>query len=1014
MNIFLSFALAAAMVSCGGGSETPEPEPQPQPDPEPEKTYITFKGSFQETEFAEFKSTWAKGDKIIVLSLKDGKSAEETITAAEISSDGKTATFTSAGILAEGAKYYAYIPETGITGYREDPPTAWLVGNLEGKTEAITSVTVASCEDGSGKFVFRNAFSVMKFKVEDNRFRSVVLTGNNGENVDVSSYVRFGGTTAYGSDNPGTKETRAFTEPGTYYLGLRPGIFFKSGYSLTGYDADGKELGSVKTNEYVKFESGKVYDAGTIKPTKPETLSPEFDESHVVASFAVISDIHINNISSAESVSPVDKFKNALSQCSAMARNHGSDGLDGVLVVGDFIDSPGSTSQLSSFKSAYESVFDPAKVPMFYTVGNHEMPNYAWASSMVSDAKYIRSGLGSTYFSVDVDKTMSENYECREAVLGGIHVLAITPNGDSPITYDSKATSWLESRLKALTEENPNQYVMILTHPMMFNTVYGSRLGEEDEGIWQSSLAHYWASDALTPILRKYPQAVVFGGHLHFPLADPRSIWQGDFTAVGCGSVRYMACENGHYLHMRSATVMNDSYQVSSGNFVQFDWNGNMRIYQMDFTNSGVYRNEPYEIRYPDASGSNLGKYSHTTLSLTNGVPSVSQLSISDVSSSSFTANFEAGTDDEFVHHYVLTVSKGSEKIGEVKIMSDFYLYPMASSMKNAYSETISASDLGISAFVHGTYTVSLKAYDSWDAESGEVTAAMSVGENTEWVSDAAGSKSIAGGDGTVSQDFLTYSNGTLSWSENTTGKPRTATISLPDGIACSVTQISPDDFKGTWSFTAKLFAGTGYDRPAKDPDTWDVAIGGSLKSESLEYANDSRTYTNNIGITGLYNNAVLDGCVDIDYEAQTVRVGLFLDCRDNAGQKISSGNASSNGKYAIFSPDLVSQTSTGWGKPWFFNETDLGNPDYTWMWLTVSSDFSKLSYANRTTAARVLDNVPQYSSDARYIAGICVVLCDTNSFNRATVGEPQAGGYANVFQMNPTGINELKFERQQ
>ncbi len=208
--------------------------------------------------------------------------------------------------------------------------------------------------------------------------------------------------------------------------------------------------------------------------------------------------------------------------------------------------------------------------------------------------------------------------------------------------------------------------------------------------------------------------------------------------------------------------------------------------------------------------------------------------------------------------------------------------------------------------------------------------------------------------DGPAAHDFLSYSGGILSWSANTTGKPRSAAITLPDGSVFSITQIGPDDFKGNWTFTAKVFAGAGAYKP-KDAAPWTVSIGKPLKGESLKYANDSKTYANNIGIAGLYGNAVLDGCVDIDYDAQTVRVGLFLDCRDDSGQLISSGASDSNGKYAVFSPELVSQTATTWSSPWFFNETDLGTPDYTWMWLTVSSDFSKLSYANRTSASRVL-----------------------------------------------------------
>ena len=47
--------------------------------------------------------------------------------------------------------------------------------------------------------------------------------------------------------------------------------------------------------------------------------------------------------------------------------------------------------------------------------------------------------------------------------------------------------------------------------------------------------------------------------------------------------------------------------------------------------------------------------------------------------------------------------------------------------------------------------------------------------------------------------------------------------------------------------------------------------------------APDGKTYTNNIGVKGLFFDTVLDACLDIDYEAKTLRMGLFLDTRDGA-----------------------------------------------------------------------------------------------------------------------------------
>lgn len=63
-------------------------------------------------------------------------------------------------------------------------------------------------------------------------------------------------------------------------------------------------------------------------------------------------------------------------------------------------------------------------------------------------------------------------------------------------------------------------------------------------------MAHSHATEAggsvkFEPILSKYPQAVVFSGHSHFPLGDPRSIHQNIYTSVNDGSTTYSEVEPG-------------------------------------------------------------------------------------------------------------------------------------------------------------------------------------------------------------------------------------------------------------------------------------------------------------------------------------------------------------------------------------------------------------------------------------------------------------------------------------
>ena len=464
-----------------------------------------------------------------------------------------------------------------------------------------------------------------------------------------------------------------------------------------------------------------------------------FDESAVVLSIGVVSDVHINTALPVTSA----KWKSALEQLSATSSETDTDGLDGVLVAGDLIDYP-NEAFIGEFKSVYESVLDPVKVPLIYAVGNHDVPDYRWSESMVKDAEYIRKALGDNYFQADIDKEAGEGLECRHCVIGGYDVIAITPDGISPVVYSPEALKWLDSELAEITKKNPSRYVLLITHPMLYDTVYGSLLGEA-EGIWKSYLPGYWATRELPGILSKYPQVVTFGGHLHFPLNDPRSVWQGDFTARGCASVRYMALEAGAYEDMAGQTTMKDKDEFSQGNLVQFDKKGNMRILRMDFYNKAVI-GEPLLFPKPNKNGKHLGGYSFDSRKAANEPPALSKLDASILLPSEpwvkkvakgISVDFAAGTDDEFVHHYEVSLVYDGEEIASKKILADFYKHPSPSGMKASWTvsfvlddlpqEFTSIDSIGLPVLKPGTYSVSLTAYDSWDAESEALTKEVTV-----------------------------------------------------------------------------------------------------------------------------------------------------------------------------------------------------------------------------------------------------------------------------------------------
>lgn len=688
-----------------------------------------------------------------------------------------------------------------------------------------------------------------------------------------------------------------------------------------------------------------------ILPLSTLDLSTVFDESSIVLSVAAISDTHIGNQYGSEA-----KFTSALNQLKAKAAEHDADGIDAVMVVGDLVNTA-NTGQITTYKTLYEQVFDPVKVPMIYTIGNHDMnPNYSWSASTVTQNAVFHSILGDNYFLTDQDQTMRKNFECRHCIVGDYHILAITPNGSSPVIYDANSTSWLDKQLKEITAADPFRYVIVLTHPMIYDTVYGSDLGT------------YWYTTSLTDILKNYPQVVTFSGHLHFPINDPRSIWQGDFTSVGCGSTSYMAFEGGDYENKSSSTVLSDAGEVSSGHLVQFDVNGNMRITRMDFTRQAEI-GTAWETAYPTTGKAHLAKYNHAVLKAANTAPvlSTADVTVGTISSgkADVSVKFAAGTDDEFVHHYSVAVKQGVVNVAAKNYMADFYRNPRPSQMKGEWECTFSS-------LPEGAYTLSIVAYDSWGAASAPLTKDFTVGAASGsasiWTTDAAGSEAHAGGSGTVSSDWLSYADGTVSWTANESGKPRSASIELPNGDKYEVTQLEVKDYAGKWSFEGKTFAPNANLGVAAAASTVRELTFAVKEGQTARYSGTS--ITNNLTVSGLINTYVAEAAVVIDYDRKLLSLGFFFD-GENA-QAVNTGKAGYG--YVTLLPEL----GNGWDKYNFCPVPFNNGSNKGWLWF-VNDSLTSMHYGR----------ADWQKCDGNDILGLSFCACKA--------AKPTAGDYATV-----------------
>ena len=302
----------------------------------------------------------------------------------------------------------------------------------------------------------------------------------------------------------------------------------------------------------------------------------------------------------------------------------------------------------------------------------------------------------------------------------------ITNPANGTVSYPAASVKMLESYLKQATEEAPGKPIFIFTHVAPRWTCYST---------WAEFEGEAWAMKVLNPILNKYPQAIVFCGHSHYPLGDPRSIHQGAnpnstrnnyYTVVNTASTTYSEINPGAV----AAGIHPEGYAyVTEGMIVEELPNGDIGIRRYDtYRNVEIDPEHRWVVKAPfDGS---MFQYADirdaddnpNNIVLRDGLPAPvfandAKLTLK-ASPSAVKVSFPQATDNECVFRYKIRVLQGKTEVKSAFVFSQFYL---TTDMPQSLSYTVD----GLSE--NTEYNVEVIAYDSYDNQSQPLTATVTI-----------------------------------------------------------------------------------------------------------------------------------------------------------------------------------------------------------------------------------------------------------------------------------------------
>ena len=433
-------------------------------------------------------------------------------------------------------------------------------------------------------------------------------------------------------------------------------------------------------------------------PEIPEDNTGTTYDYNPVVRFAVTSDVHVRTNNLMDGQGQLAKvYDTAYAFAENSQLNNGYNKLDGVFVVGDLVEEYVDKEYPLYFKTVNAKTKDGTLSRA--VMGNHEYKNIAWADGWSAES-----------MATCVEKFLTASgYESEDlhTVINGYHFIfvSIDKYGDKTgVDYEytsAEKLAWLKKELDKAVADDPTgaKPIFVFQHVHAKDTVGSSSNGDA----------------SLKTLLDNYPNVVDFSGHTHKTISDPRSIWQGTFTAFNTGSMAYLnqnvrelglgakaINENGEW-----ANDINAEHTVRDAGLYyicEVDANNVMRVYVYDtFTNS-VF-GEPFIL---DSFGKPSGfdyKEDRAEKSVAPVFASTDEISVAKTSFNSVEITFPQATGKDLVENYRIEVYKAGSLVRTEYRLS-------GAQFGNAMPKTMSVTLAGLSPST--AYTIKVYAINYW------------------------------------------------------------------------------------------------------------------------------------------------------------------------------------------------------------------------------------------------------------------------------------------------------------